>query len=359
MDEFSLYGQPGAASVETSLDCFLKSNMIEKPKIEDEKIIIAMNKNYSIQASALEFLPIGNDASAFSYRVETKDGKSYFLKLKTNLSSSAGLFVPRFLKEKGIEQVVAPLYTKTQNLRGEVDEFSIILYPFVNGSEAMMVGMSDSQWTEFGSLLKQIHSTQLPAEISQYVRRETFVPKWSPLAREMQEQINTRSYDDPSQKALAVFWKKNQEIIQTIIEQTEKIGKHLRHADLEFVLCHADIHTANLLLTPQQEMFVVDWDDTLFAPIERDLMFILAGDKIRTNEERSFFNGYGNVEVNELALTYYRYEWCVQEIGDFGQRVFSANSVGKSTKQNAVQGFMQLFSEGDVIEAALNAPVEI
>lgn len=333
--------------------------MIERPPIRDEMILAALRENYSLPVINLDFLPIGNDASAWAYRVNTESQNSYFLKVRKEISNQAGFLVPPFLQDHGIAQALAPFPTKKQELWIPVEGFFLILYPFVNGSEAMKVGMSDSQWTEFGSLLKQIHSTELPAEVSQHVRRETFVPKWSSLSKDLQEIINTRDFEDPHQNELAAFWRKNQEIIQTIVEQAERIGQHLQHADLEFVLCHADIHTANLLLTPQQEMFIVDWDDTLFAPIERDLMFILAGDKIRTNDERLFFNGYGTVEINELALTYYRYEWCVQEIGDFGQRVFFTKDVGKSIMQSAVEGFMQLFSEGDVIEIALNAPVGI
>src|ERR671939_702498 len=99
--------------------------MIEKPAIEDEKIIDALNENYFVQVDKLEFLPIGNDASSSAYHVKDKNGKSFFLKVRRELSNLAGLFVPRFLKEKGVEQVVAPLYTKTQKLNGKIDEFFI------------------------------------------------------------------------------------------------------------------------------------------------------------------------------------------------------------------------------------------
>lgn len=333
--------------------------MIEKPNIKDEKIIVALNKNYSIQASNIEFLPIGNDSSAFAYRIEARNEISCFLKLKHNLWNLAGLFVPRFLKDNGIEQVVAPLSTKTQKLWINVDEFALIVYPFITGNEAMKVGMTDAQWTGFGSVLQRIHTSKLPSEVSQYVRRETFTPKWSELSKELHAQVNTRNYDDPYQKELATFWKENNETIQSLIERTEMIGKRLQQTDLEFVLCHADIHMANIVLTQEQEMFIVDWDDTLLAPKERDLMFVLGGNTIHTKEERLFFDGYGEVNINQLALAYYRYEWCVQEIGDFGHRVFLTKDTGESTKQDSVEGFMTLFSRGDVIEAAFNTSVEI
>jgi spectinomycin phosphotransferase len=219
----------------------------------------------------------------------------------------------------------------------------------------MKVGMSYSQWAEFGSTMKQIHSTELPADVAQFVGRETFIPKWSNPARLFHEQVNTQNFDDPYQKELATFWKENNETIQTLIERTELIGKRLQWTDLEFVLCHADIHTANILLTQEQDMFIVDWDDTLLAPKERDLMFVVSEN---TREEQLFFDGYGNVKIDGLALAYYRYEWCVQEIGDFGERVFLANDIGESTKQDAVEGFIKLFSPDDVVAAALNTSVE-
>jgi spectinomycin phosphotransferase len=110
-----------------------------------------------------------------------------------------------------------------------------------------------------------------------------------------------------------------------------------------------------MLLTQEQELFMVDWDDTLLAPKARDLRCVL-GEK---REERLFFKGYGRMEINPLVLAYYGYEWCVQEIGDFGERVFLMKDAGEKTKKDAVQGFMKLFSHGDVIEAAFNTAVKI
>jgi spectinomycin phosphotransferase len=333
--------------------------MIEKPNIKDEKIIIALNENFSIEVSDIGFLPIGNDSSAFAYRVEAKSGNSYFLKVRRKITNLAGLFVPRFLKDNGIEQVVAPLPTKMQELSVEMDGFALILYPFITGNEAMKVGMTDAHWTEFGATLKRIHTTELIGSTLQYVMQESFTPKWGSLAKTLHEQVNVRNYDDPYQKQLAIFWKENNEKIQILIERAEILGKRLQQSDLEFVLCHADIHTANILITQEQNMFIVDWDDILFAPQERDLMFVLGEGIGETREEQLFFKGYGNAKINSLVLAYYGYEWCVQEVGDFGERVFLTKDTGENTKKDSVEAFIKLFSQGDVVESAFNASVEI
>ena len=333
--------------------------MIEKPNIQDETIISTLHENYSISVKGIEFLPVGNDSSAWAYRVDAKNKVSYFLKIRKEISNRAGLFVPRFLKDNGIEQVIAPLSTKTQELWVNVDGFAFILYTFITGNEAMKVGMTDVQWMEFGSTLKQIHATELTTHILKYVKHESFIPKWSRFAKMLHEQVNIREYDDPYQRQLAIFWKENNEKIQTLVERAEILGKRLQHTNLEFVLCHADIHTANILITQKQNMFIVDWDDTLLAPKERDLMFVLGENTVETREEQLFFKGYGRMEINPLALAYYRYEWCVQEVGDFGERAFLMKDAGEKTKKDSVEGFMKLFSRGDVVETAFNTSVEV
>ena len=53
-------------------------------------------------------------------------------------------------------------------------------------------------------------------------------------------------------------------------------GLHLNIPTL-FVLCHSDIHGGNILIADTGELYVVDWDDPILAPKERDLMFIGGG----------------------------------------------------------------------------------
>ena len=65
----------------------------------------------------------------------------------------------------------------------------------------------------------------------------------------------------------------------------------------------------------------------------------VSGDEdVSGDEERLFFNGYGKTGIDWVALAYYRYEWVVQELGDYGARVFMKPDVGAKTKADAVRG---------------------
>ena len=86
--------------------------MLERPKLADEPIIEQLRSSYDLSVHSLQFLPIGNDARAWSFRVEAASGE-YFLKLRVGPVNRASLLVPRFLKNRGIENVVAPIPDKS------------------------------------------------------------------------------------------------------------------------------------------------------------------------------------------------------------------------------------------------------
>ena len=73
------------------------------------------------------------------------------------------------------------------------------------------------------------------------------------------------------------------------------------------MICHADIHRANIIIDKRDDIRIVDWDETVLAPKERDLMFFL-GDGHGRQVESAFLEGYGECTVDRIGLAYYRYD---------------------------------------------------
>jgi spectinomycin phosphotransferase len=331
--------------------------MLEKPNLSDDQIISTLNHHYNLRVSGLEFLPIGYDASAWVYRVET-DEKRYFLKVKKGTPYPPSLLVPHHLKAQGIHQVVAPLATVMGSLSAELDPFRLILYPFIDGKTGMDRGMTLAQWTAFGTILKQIHTTTVPDELLVQMQHEKFIlnPQWLRVIQQLQDNVQTAVFDDPFARELAAFWSEKHAEIGALVDRAKALGRSLQNKQLDRMLCHADIHTANILVDEAGQLHIVDWDQPVIAPKERDLMFAIEG---TAEEVTAFFQGYGATEIDPVALAYYRYEWVVQEFGDFGERVFFAEDGGEETKRDSVLGFRQLFDAGDVVEAARSSDLHI
>ena len=88
--------------------------------------------------------------------------------------------LPRYLSDQGLRQIIAPLKTRTGQLWANLDDFTVILYPYIEGQDGYEVDLSDQHWVELGQTLQRIHSTILPEAIKGKIKRETY----SPQARE-------------------------------------------------------------------------------------------------------------------------------------------------------------------------------
>jgi spectinomycin phosphotransferase len=296
---------------------------------------------------------LGFDSAVGVYRVQAADGQPYFLKVRRGPVAESALRVAYALKDQGIAQVVAPLAMPAGRLWQQLEQFTLVLYPFIAGKSGMETGLSHRQWTEFGTVLSKLHAARLPPDLAAQVRVEDFVPNPSSAAVicQLQATIHQRASNHPSEQALFAFWQEKREVIGQVLARAEALGRRLHASGPEMVLCHADIHTANTLLTEDGQLFIVDWDQPIFAPKERDLMFVIddvVGDSRTT---ACFFQGYGEAEVDALTLAYYRYEWAVQDIGAFAAQVLEEEGSDQS-KQEGLHWFKVQFGPGNSVDTA-------
>ena len=314
-----------------------------------------LRAHYSLLATEVTFLPLGHDASAWVYRVRTSDDGTYFLKVRLSVKNEAGLAVPRFLQDHGVARVIAPLPTVSGALWADVADFVLILYPFIAGVTGMEHGMLDRQWIDYGALLRQVHDTAVAPELARIMPRETFTPNGADLLRRLDTHIGMREFDDPVEQALAAFWQARRAEIRLLLERAEDLGHRIAATRPAFVLCHADIHTANVLVDAGEQVWFVDWDETILAPRERDLMFVVGGISSRLvgpREEALFFEGYGATAIAPIALTYYRYAWAVSDISEFGAQICLRPDFGAITRQAGLDSFTSLFQPGEIVSLA-------
>ena len=328
--------------------------MLEKPELQDELIISRLHDGYGLRIAGVAFLPLGADLNTAVYRVVADDGRQHFLKLRRGVFDETAVAVPKFLSDRGIAQVMAPIATRTQGLWTSLDALNLILYPFIEGHSGFDVDLSDRQWVELGATLKSIHTTVLPSGLSRRVQQETYSPQWRDSVKTFQARIEGSAYNDPVAAKLAAFLQTRREEIQFIVERAEQLGTTLQRQASEFVLCHADIHAGNVLIGANDELYIVDWDTSILAPKERDLMFVgggVGGVWHEAREEASFYQGYGKAEIDPVALAYYRYERIVQDIATTCEQIF-LTAEGGEDREEGLQNLMSQFLPDNVVEIA-------
>jgi spectinomycin phosphotransferase len=112
----------------------------------------------------------------------------------------------------------------------------------------MARGMAPPQWVAYGAILRQIHTTTIAADLALLMRRETFVPVGAASVCAVEAHIGERNFADPAEQDLATIWRERRDAIHTLVARAEELGRRLARREPPFVLCHADIHTNNVML---------------------------------------------------------------------------------------------------------------
>ncbi|MCC6792107.1 MAG: phosphotransferase [Thermomicrobiales bacterium] len=337
--------------------------MRDDPGIDEAVVAAHLAESHGIDIAAIRFLPIGYDPNAFVYRVETRGGDAFFLKLRAGAPFEPGLVVPRALIDCGVPNVLAPLPTRTGALWQPVagaPRFSAVLYPFIRGENAMIAGLSEAQWRTFGATLRAVHDSGLQTRFRDDLRNEDFALPSAALVREVGARAERGEIvAGPAAARFAAFWRGHAAAIDALLIRAQEIGRSLRGKPFERVLCHADIHAANIIAGDDGRIWLIDWDGPLIAPRERDLLFVVGSRIARTvtpEEEGWFFAGYGLVEIDHEALIYYRYERIVEDLGEFGKSVLATPYLSESSREEDTALAMSFFGpDGDIARAELVA----
>jgi len=308
--------------------------MREKPNIPETLLRASLQDQYDLVPITLEFLPLGLDYNSWVYRVMSEQGTPYLLKARSGPLYEPGCLVPSYLKDQGIASIVAPLPTKSNTLWARIGAWTVIVYPFIEG-DTSFTGMTDEQWKELGTIFKQIHQVNVPAEGFESLRKETFDPtEYARWIRAFEAQhLHSQHRDSVPERALLADWQAHQSTIHRGVTSLEKLAAVLQRRSGPYVICHADLHPANLIRHHTGHVFVIDWNDVMLAPKERDFIFVTE------MQAHAFWEGYGQREIDWIALTYYLWERVVQDVIECAKDVFFNDDLGEETRADVVRLF--------------------
>ncbi|HEX2843691.1 MAG TPA: aminoglycoside phosphotransferase family protein [Candidatus Limnocylindria bacterium] len=325
--------------------------MLDDPGLDPRELTAALSTGYGIEATAFAFVP-GYDQRAASYAVTAIDGR-WFAKVRFGAAPAVPLEVPRALLDAGVPNVLAPIHTRAGSLLHPMaGDRSLVAYPFATGRSAMEAGMTRDQWRTFGTTLLAVHDSGIDTVFAGRLPDQAFALPSAGEVRGVLSGLGTPRSGAAAERLDEVL--RNQtERIGSMLDRAEALAAVLRSRPFERVLCHADIHAANVLVTEDGGILLVDWDGPMLAPRERDLLFVIGSRIARAvepHEQSWFFEGYGTVRVDPEALIFFRYERILEDIAEIGRSVFDVPGASEGSRAGEVR-LLEGFFTPDALEA--------
>ena len=200
-----------------------------------------------------------------------------------------------------------------------------------------------------------MHASGLDERLRGRLPVEAFSLPSAALVRRLLALVNGTRFEGAVAARFAASILERDGDIRRVLARAEALGRSLQARTFELVLCHADIHAANVLVGEYGRIWLTDWDGPLIAPRERDLLFVVGSRVARVVEPREeglFFEGYGPVEIDPDALVYYRYERIIEDVGECGKSVFLDPSLGERARAEEAELAMGFFAPGGDIDRA-------
>jgi len=336
--------------------------MIKKQFISDQSIIDCLNAHYEIKVTTLTHIPLGADIDASVYKAETYNQLSYFVKLKRGHFDDIGTLIQLELHATAIQHIISPIKTNHDQPTCHIDDFTLIVYPFIKGQDGFSQDLNKNQWITLGKTLRQIHDFHLSPLLQNQIKQESYSQKWQKIVRSIYIHIDTEAkITDKTALKLLTFMTKHKKIIQRLVDRAEQLGQKIQQQSPKLVLCHSDIHGGNVLIANDETLYIVDWDQPIMAPKERDLMFIgggIANIWNNAHEEKFFYSGYGTTDINKEILSYYRHERIVEDIAIYSEQLLLTTD-GSEDREIMYKHFIDMFKPRGVVDIAFKTDTDL
>jgi spectinomycin phosphotransferase len=270
--------------------------------------------DFGLDVTELTQIHHGADTAAEVWRAD-----EYAVKWSTG-GTTAAPETTAYLAEAGVRGVPAPVRTCSGALWSERDGRRLSLTPWISGDRAAETGLTTEQWSRYGALLAEVHSQEPPPRLRDLLPPLNPINARMPtLTRELDQRLTTQAPSDDLEAELAKTWQANRDLITALLDlRTPSPGPR--------VICHADPHLGNVLTTPDQ-LYLIDWDDAVLAPIEQDLLFMLGdmgslGPTTQTDQD-AFFTGYGPADLDPTRLTYYRTARALEDVAQWAEQTLT------------------------------------
>lgn len=305
----------------------------------------------------------GTDATAELWRADSAAGRTYALKTTTG-ETPAGMRVTAHLASCGVRGVPAPVAARDGRMWSTRGGRRLSVVPWVAGDRALE-GMDGAHWKAYGALLAAVHAAPVTDDLAACLPREDHRHEVvAAETRAVDALLGGRTHrpaagdrgTDPVVGALRRDWRAAADRVARLLEHADRLGEQLREHESTLVVCHGDPHLGNLLVAAEGHVWLVDWDDVVLAPRERDLMFVLGGvlasAPVTDQQKQWFLRGYGAVAPDPARLAYHECTRALEDVAGWAMSVLDVDAHGESERREGLSIVRGILSPTGLVSIA-------
>jgi spectinomycin phosphotransferase len=279
--------------------------LLPNPSIDATSLAHLLAAEFGASDLTPRFVPAGGDS--WSYRAGPwwvsvrRDRQGHF---------PANYEAARELRDAGYEFVLAPVRGRSGSVVHSVSGRPVVVTEFVEARANYREGLAPSHVAALVRAVEDLHSARVSAD----VRAESFdLPFADELEGALARAVAGRDSAGPFADEVSDLVRRNSARIGDWREEIAVCQERCRASPGELVLTHGEPEPPNLIITPDDELLLLDWGDLLRAPPERDALSLRSLGIARP--------------ARRDALRFYELRWILSEVAEYVSR-FTSSHVG-------------------------------
>lgn len=315
-------------------------------KIDKQKLKEIIQKGYGLNALNFEFVPVGE--VAYSYILHCKN-KKYFLKIypknthQTNKNIDKDLKLLELLSEQRIKNISQVVKTKNNELKSRFCGETIAIFDYINGNNLSERKIDIKAITQITQLLAKIHKVSEKIPTNSLYQENFQINFEKDLLKSLEfvqkNELNQNIY----KKKLKSYLQENKTNILKTLKRLKEIQQIIQKTKKDFVITHGDPTAHNLILDKNNNLHLVDWELTIFAPAERDIWFYLEN---YGQEFLSVYQKVNKLELDSNCIAFYFYKRNLEDLTDWLLRILYHNTTIKQDKND----FEGILTDCDLVD---------
>jgi spectinomycin phosphotransferase len=282
--------------------------------MRDSDVAAALARQWALTVQDLSYLPVG--FGGYHWLAVDQTGSRWFV----TVSDLAAPWVPDLpaamqtaawlAAQAGLGFVVAPVPTRAGQVVGSLDSrHALTLFPYLDVAPSSFEDpIDDGDRAAIIDMLARLHTAipkgiQVPTRPLQLANRQAIDQALASLGVPW----TGGPYAEPGRDLLARY----ERPLRQAFARFDALLDRVREAGGPSVITHGEPHPGNLLHR-RTGLCLVDWDMTALARPERDLWWVISGD--RDAARYSWRTGW---TVNQDALALYRLRWGLDDTAEF------------------------------------------
>jgi len=144
--------------------------------------------------------------------------------------------------------------------------------------------------------------------------------------------------------------------ITSSLKHLKELQSYAKSLNKPQVICHTDLHGGNLMTDDQNNLYILDWENALIAPLEHDMIFFA--------KEEGFFEVFWPIYTCHFPsacidfdmLRFYFYRRSLEDIADFILRILRRDG-SKERDQQDIKWMIECLDDLEQIESIIS-PLE-